>query len=112
MLSTSLSGNLGDNLIRYAICRSVAEKNNYKYGINPIVNYDYYGGKEQMYFFKDINYGESNNTPFGELPPETNNVWEEKREFHQGYNFHPFQPDIFDVSPNTKLVIYYTSIFV
>jgi hypothetical protein len=84
----------------------VAEKNNYKYGINPIVTHDYFGGKEQMYFFEDINYGEVNNTTYGELPPETNNIWEEKREFHDGYNYHPLQLDIFDIPDNTKLVIY------
>lgn len=106
MLSIDLTGNCGDQIMRYCICRSVAEKNNYKYGINPVTSNDYYNGQGQLYFFKDINYGEPNNTPFNQLPPETDNVWEEKREFHQGYNYHPFQSDIFDVSPNTKLVVY------
>ena len=106
MISIDLTGNCGDQMMRYAICRSVAEKNNYDFGINKITSHDYYGGKEQMYFFKDLDYGLPSNTPYGELPPGTDNIWEEKRELHQGYNFHPFQPDIFDVSANTKLVIY------
>jgi hypothetical protein len=105
-ISTSLTGNISDHLIRYAICRTVAEKNRYKYGINPTPSHDYYGGREQMWFFKDINYGELNNTPYGELPPGTDNVWTEKREIYPDHAYHPFQPDIFDVGPNTKLEIY------
>lgn len=106
MISVDLTGNIFDHLIRYSICRSVAEKNGYKWGINPITSHDYYGGKEQMYFFSDIDYGEPNNTPYGQLPPNINNIWEEKREPHQRYNYHPFQPDIFDIPDNTKIVIY------
>jgi hypothetical protein len=106
MINVDLTGNVSDHIIRYCICRSVAEKNNYKLGINPIASHDYYGGKEQMYFFSGIDYGESINTPYGVLPKGIANVWEEKRERHAGYNFHPFQPDIFDVPDNTKLVIY------
>ena len=106
MITIDLTGNIGDQILRYCICRTVAEENGYKWGINPITSHDYYNGREQMYFFSDINYGEPNNTPYGQLPPNINNVWEEKREFHQGYNYHPFQTDIFDVPDNTKLVIY------
>lgn len=106
MISCDLTGNCGDHLIRYTICRSVAEKNGYKFGINPISSHDYYGGRPQMTFFKGIDYGEPNDTPYGQLPPETDNVWTEKRELYPDHTYHPFQPDIFDVSPNTKLVIF------
>ena len=106
MITIDLTGNIGDQILRYCICRTVAGENGYKWGINPITSHDYYNGREQMYFFSDINYGEPNNTLYGQLPPNVNNVWEEKKELHQGYNYHPFQPDIFDVPDNTKLVIY------
>lgn len=106
MLSTSLTGNMGDNLIRALICRTVAEKNNYKFGINPIVSHDYYGGKDQMWFFNDINYGEPNNTPYGELPPGTEFVWDEKKISYSWGDYYPFQPDVFDVPENTKLIFY------
>lgn len=106
MISIDLTGNLSDHLIRYAICREVAERNNYKWGINPIVSHDYFAGKEQMFFFEDINYGESNNSGYGQLPPGITNVWEEKREHYPTHDYHPFQPDIFDIPDNTKLVIY------
>jgi len=106
MINCDLTGNISDHIIRYCICRTVAEKNNYSWGINPVTSHDYYNGKEQMFFFSGIDYGEPVDTPYGVLPKGITNVWEEKREMHTGYNFHPFQPDIFDVPDNTKLIIY------
>jgi hypothetical protein len=106
MISSDLTGNISDHIVRYLLCRTVAEKNGYKYGINPIASHDYYGGKIQMSFFDNINYGEPNYTPYGELPPETDNVWTEKREHYDTHDYHPFQPDIFNVGLNTKLAIY------
>ena len=104
MLCVDLTGNIGDHLTRYAICRSVAEKNGYKWGINKVTSHDYFSGKEQM-FFLDIDYGESNNTPYGELPEGITSVWEEKYEHYDTHDFYPFQPDIFDVKDNTKLIV-------
>ena len=78
----------------------------YDFGINKVTSNDYYNGREQMYFFKDLNYGLPNNTPYGELPLGTVNVWEEKKIVYPTHNYHPFQPDIFDVVDNTHLVIY------
>ena len=106
MITTWLTGNISDQLFRLAICRTVAEKNNYKYGVNKKTSHDYFGGIEQMTFFEDINYGEENHMEYGETLPDVDNIWEEKREVHDGYNFHPFQPDIFDVSPNTHITIF------
>jgi hypothetical protein len=106
MITTWLTGNISDQLFRLAICRTVAEKNGYKYGVNKITSHDYFGGKEQMIFFKDINYGEENHMQYGEILPDTDNIWEEKREPHGHYTYHPFQPDIFNITPNTHITIY------
>ena len=106
MISIDLTGNCGDQMLRYAICRSVAASQLYDFGINRVTSNDYYGGREQMYFFKDLNYGLPNNTPYGELPPGTRNVWTEKRTCYPTHNYHPFQKDIFDVEDNTHLVFY------
>ena len=40
----------------YSICRIVAEKLNYEWGINPITSYDYHNGMNQMYFM-DVDFG-------------------------------------------------------
>jgi hypothetical protein len=104
MLNIDLTGNIGDHLTRYALCRSVAEKNEYKWGINKVTSHDYFSGKEQM-FFLDIDYGEPNDTPYGQMPEGISNVWEEKYEHYDTHDFYPFQPDIFDIKDNTKLIV-------
>lgn len=106
MITIDLTGNLSDHMIRYAICRTVAEKNKYEWGINPIVSYDYFGGKEQMFFFEDIDYGIPIDTPHGQLPNGIINIWEEKREHYNTHDYHQFQFDIFDISDWTKIIIY------
>jgi len=104
MLTTDLTGNIGDNITRYLLCRTVAERNNYEWGINKKVSHDYYNGAEQMNFF-NIDYGLPNDTPYGQLPEGITNIWEEKVENHDTYNYVPYQPEVFDVPDNTKLVI-------
>ena len=104
MITTDLTGNIGDHITRYLLCRTVAEKNNYKWSINRKTSHDYYNGMEQMNFF-NIDYGIPNDTPYGQLPEGITNIWEEKVEHYDTYNYVPYQPDVFDVLDNTKLVI-------
>jgi len=103
MICCDLTGNIGDQITRYLLCRSVAEKNSYDWSINKRTSHDYYNGAEQMYCF-DVDYGIPNNTPYGEMPEGVTNVWSEKYDDHQTYSYHPYQPDVFDVPDNTKLV--------
>jgi len=104
MITVDLTGNIGDHITRYLLCRTVAEKNNYEWSINKKTSHDYYGGQEQMSFF-DIDYGLPNDTPYGQMPEGIMNVWEEKYEHHDTYDYQPYQPDVFSVPDNTKLVI-------
>lgn len=104
MITIDLTGNIGDQITRYLLCRSVAEKNGYEWGINKRTSHDYYNGAEQMSFF-DIDYGLSNNTSYGELPPGITNIWTEKHNHYNTHDYHSYQPDIFDIEDNTKLVV-------
>lgn len=74
MISTALTGNFGDHIMRYSLCRTVAENNGYKWAINPTPSHDYYGGKQQLDFF-NLDYGEPNNYPFMVTPPWATGVW-------------------------------------
>ena len=56
MIATDLTGNLGNHLFQYAICRTLAESNGFDYGINPIPYGDYFQGKSQIDFL-NIDYG-------------------------------------------------------
>ena len=57
MITTTLTGNLGNNMWYYAVTRIVAEKLNFKWGISNIPVHDYYSGQNQMYFM-NVSFGE------------------------------------------------------
>jgi hypothetical protein len=109
MISCDFTGNCGNHLFQYAITRLVAEKNKYEWGFNPVASNDYYGGKPQIDFM-NINYGKQHTARWKEMPEGITDIWEEKFEhfnFENGdsIDFHHFQPEIFDVKDNTKLVV-------
>ena len=56
MVTATMTGNFGNHMWNYVLCRLVAEKLGYEWGVNPIPTHDYYGGMNQMYFL-DVDYG-------------------------------------------------------
>ena len=107
MITADFTGNLGNHMWQYVICRTVAQKNGFQWGFNRTPSHDYFHGLEQMDFM-DIEYGQEHSSSFGESPEGIDKVWKEKKVFHEhagGYNFHPYQPDIFEINDNTKLII-------
>ena len=50
MITTNLTGNLGNHMWQYAVCRTIAEKLGYEWGINPTPSHDYFNGANQMDF--------------------------------------------------------------
>jgi len=56
MITTNLTGNLGNHMWQYAVCRTIAEKLGYKWGINPTTSHDYFGGQSQMTFM-NVDFG-------------------------------------------------------
>lgn len=108
MITADLTGNIGDHLKIYALTRTIAEKNGYKWGFNPTPSHDYYGGMEQMAFM-DIDYGIKHSSPWGTLLPETKTVISEPivSIYPDGHfvNYHPYCPSLFDIEDNTKLVV-------
>jgi hypothetical protein len=56
MLTTNLTGNLGNHLWQYAVCRTIAEKLGYEWGINPTTSHDYFNGHSQMTFM-NVDFG-------------------------------------------------------
>jgi len=103
MISADLTGNLGNHMFQYAITRSVAEHNGYRWGFNSTVSNDYYAGKPQMDFM-EIDYGETHTAKWKEMPKGIADIWNEKYEHFDTHDFYYFQPDIFDIKDNTKLV--------
>lgn len=60
MITTCLTGNIGNHMWYYSICRIVADKLGYEWGINPIATHDYHSGMNQMYFM-NIDFGKKVN---------------------------------------------------
>jgi hypothetical protein len=56
MITTNLTGNFGNHMWYYCLCRIIAEELGYDWGINPVATHDYYNGKSQFYFM-DVDYG-------------------------------------------------------
>jgi hypothetical protein len=56
MITTNLTGNLGNHMAQYATCRTVSEKLGFEWGINQNPTHDYFNGKNQMYFM-DVDFG-------------------------------------------------------
>ncbi len=58
MITTNLTGNLGNHMWQYAVCRTIAELKGYNWGINSSPTHDYFNGKNQMDFM-NIYFGEN-----------------------------------------------------
>lgn len=56
MITTNLTGNLGNHMWQYAVCRTIAEKLGYEWGINPNPTHDYFNGQSQMTFM-NVDFG-------------------------------------------------------
>ena len=112
MITSTMTGNLGNNMFIYALTRTVAERNNYKWGFNPVVEFDYHGGKPQMDFLQ-IDYGVKNNYKYLDVPESPTgykNVYEEKTEkiiLENGevVPHYFYDEDLFEIPNWTKLYI-------
>ena len=104
MITSNFTGNLGNHMFIYALTRTVAEHNNYDWGFNPSPEFDYHNGQPQMDFL-DIDYGIVHNYKYNEMPNRIENIWREDFKRGAGYDYHPFQPDVFDIKDETKLII-------
>jgi hypothetical protein len=58
MITTNLTGNLGNHMWQYAVCRTIAEKLGYEWGINPNPSHDYFNGQSQMTFM-NVDFGKA-----------------------------------------------------
>ena len=56
MITATMTGNFGNHMWNYVLCRLVAEKLGYEWGVSPIATHDYHNGASQLYFL-DIDYG-------------------------------------------------------
>jgi hypothetical protein len=99
MITTNLTGNLGNHMWQYSVCRTVAEKLGYEWGINSSPTHDYYNGMNQMYFM-DVDFGKpltGNFTDFHEK-------WVMYNGINEVVNVSTLDNRIWDIKDNTKLI--------
>ena len=98
MIATNLFGNCGNHLSGYAICRIVAEKLGYDWGVNPVPSHDYHNGMNQMYFM-DVDFGK----PISGIVNEFSEKW--LYTYHNGekINITMYDENVFKIQDNTIL---------
>jgi hypothetical protein len=107
MITTNLTGNFGNHMWYYCICRIVAEKLGYEWGINPVATHDYYGGQSQFYFM-NVDYGKpvivsgknerGLNTYVG-----ISNEYYDTQKIHNGVCINMYDPNVFNIQDNTMI---------
>lgn len=98
MITTNLTGNLGNHMWQYAVCRTVAEKLGYEWGINPSPSHDYHNGMNQMYFM-DVNFGKF---PEGEFV-DFHEKWTTYRHIDD-VNITFLDPRVYQISDGTRMI--------
>lgn len=111
MITTNLTGNMGNHSWYYAICRIVADKLGYEWGINPNPTHDYFGGSSQFYFM-DMDFGKSvkisGKTPGGlNMYEGIPNIYHDKHKEHiymgDSCLINMYDPNVFSISDNTMV---------
>ena len=98
MITTNLTGNLGNHMWQYAVCRTVAEKLGYRWGINPSPRHDYHSGMNQMYFM-DVYFGD----PIENIQNNFYEKWITYLGVGETVNITPLDKNIWGISDNTHI---------
>lgn len=100
MITTNLTGNLGNHMWQYTVCRTIAEKLKYEWGINPNPSHDYFNGQSQMTFM-NVDFGK----PVEGILNEYHETW--KTLYHvDDVNITMLNESLYNISDNTILLGY------
>jgi hypothetical protein len=83
---------------QYAVCRTIAEKKGYEWGINSTTSHDYFGGKSQMTFM---------NVDFGKSIEGIVNEYHEPWKTYQhvdSVNITMLNESLYDIEDNTTMI--------
>lgn len=98
MLTTNLTGNLGNHMWQYAVCRMIAETKDYEWGINPSPSHDYHNGANQMYFM-DVDFGKS----VEGITSEFHEKWKSIQHV-DGVNITMLNHELYNINDNTIML--------
>lgn len=98
MITTNLTGNFGNHMWQYSVCRAVAEKLGFDWGINPVPSHDYHNGMNQMYFM-DVDFGQEVSGNFVDFHEKWITY-----QHHDNVNITMLDKRIYEIKDNTKLI--------
>lgn len=98
MITANLTGNLGNHMWQYAVCRTIAEKLGYEWGINPSPTHDYHSGANQMSFM-DVDFGK----PINGIEHEYHEPWKIYKHVDE-VNITMFNPSLYEIKDNTLMI--------
>ncbi len=101
MLTTNLTGNLGNHISQLMVCRVIAEKLGYEWGVNSSPSYDYHNGANQMYFM-NVDFGK----PINDIVNEFHEKWLTYDHNGRIINITMLDKRIYEISDNTRLIGY------
>jgi hypothetical protein len=99
MITTNLTGNLGNHMWQYSVCRTVAEKLGYDWGIDPTPSNDYHQGNSQMTFM-DVDFGKS----VTGITQDFHEKWQFHEAKHEKVWFNMVDERLYGVADNTRLI--------
>lgn len=98
MISTNLTGNLGNHMWQYAVCRTIAEKLGYEWGINSSPSHDYFNGQSQMTFM-NVDFGK----PVEGITKEFHETWKTIRHVDE-VNITMLDPKLYQIEDNSIMI--------
>jgi hypothetical protein len=111
MITATMTGNFGNHMWNYVLCRLVGEKLGYEWGVSPIPTHDYHNGMNQMYFL-DIDYGKEvkkigiNNKTLNVYEGIPNEYYDiKKSHIYNGDEccINMYDPNVFNIQDNTMI---------
>lgn len=111
MITTNLTGNFGNHMWYYCICRLVAEKLGYEWGVNPVTTHDYFGGKSQFYFMnvdfgKEVRVSGKNSrglNTYDGIPNEYFDIHKAHTYMGDECLINMYDPNVFNIQDNTMV---------
>jgi len=98
MITTNLTGNFGNHMWQYAVCRTIAEELGYEWGINPSPTHDYHNGANQMDFM-DVDFGK----PIVGITQDYHEPWKFIQHVDR-VNIRMFDKSLYEIEDNTRLI--------
>jgi len=98
MITTNLTGNLGNHMWQYAVCRTIAEELGYEWGIDSSPTHDYHNGANQMDFM-DVDFGK----PIQGITQDYHEPWKHYQHA-DNTNITMFNKSLYEIDDNTRLI--------